>query len=173
MVAPLWPFPLWQTHKGCQLEPNFASLLGLVPPIFYQVYATNGRGMCAQRATFILHKMVEFSQVGEHTTMYASLTPSQHFVHCIQCKGRVPHSPCMSRRSGCRQRSFCSLKMPTSRTTKCEYGEPDFLASASNRSRKYTRSIVWGNEAQRGPLGKASKKGGLTYSNLGSEYSGL
>ena len=30
------------THKGCQLEPNFARMLGLVLPTICQVYTTIG-----------------------------------------------------------------------------------------------------------------------------------
>ena len=44
-------FPYGKTHKGCQLEPNLASVLGLVPPIINQVYTTKGLRMRAQEAT--------------------------------------------------------------------------------------------------------------------------
>ena len=43
--------PYGKTHKGCQSEPKFASVLGLVPLIINQVYTTKGLRMCAQEAT--------------------------------------------------------------------------------------------------------------------------
>ncbi len=91
-------------------------------PIMYQVYTTNGRRMCAQRATLsYIHDTTFFRSCG-HKWCTCVDTLSQHFVDCIQYKERISHLPCMSRRRGCRQRSFCSLKMPT--ITKCnlEFG---------------------------------------------------
>ena len=48
---------VWCTLQSYHLASHVAQRW--LSPIFYQVYATNGRGMCAQRATFILHMMVE------------------------------------------------------------------------------------------------------------------
>ena len=48
--------PYGRTHKACQLKPNFASVLGLVPPIVCQLYTTAGCGMCALCATISLQE---------------------------------------------------------------------------------------------------------------------
>ena len=42
--------PYGRTHKACQLKPNFASVLGLVPPIVCQLYTTAG---CNGRPRFL------------------------------------------------------------------------------------------------------------------------
>ena len=67
-------FPYGKTHKGCRLEPKFASFLGFVSPI-----------------------------------NVPSLIP-------LMAEGCVHNGqlyPCMSGRRGCRQWSFCALKMRT------------------------------------------------------------
>ena len=149
MVA-FFPTRYGRMHKACQLKPNSAGLR-----------------MCAVCATISYTSMAKLCQLLlAHSKrccihLYHIL---QHFVPCIQCKGRASHSPCKSQRRGCGLCELCSNLKPGQRTAKFSALWLNDLAMLPNHIGNLSIEIVLNQKSPNCTLLRSRKGDALTLS---------